>query len=131
MSFRRDFISKPIFSFARSVLPAMSDTEREALEAGDEHDRRRRRVRPDLQLAHQQLAAREATVDGGQVAGTGSAARVEREEGGKDLPRAPFMLLLDGHDPVTEADRSSTTSTSARGPRSGSQARLGSTPFTK
>ena len=35
MSFRRDFISKPIFSWARNVLPAMSDTEREALEAGD------------------------------------------------------------------------------------------------
>ena len=35
MSFRRDFISKPIFSFARNALPAMSDTEREALEAGD------------------------------------------------------------------------------------------------
>ena len=35
MSFRRDFITKPIFSLARGVLPAMSDTEREALEAGD------------------------------------------------------------------------------------------------
>jgi acyl-CoA dehydrogenase len=35
MSFRRDFISKPIFSWARGVLPAMSDTEREAIEAGD------------------------------------------------------------------------------------------------
>ena len=35
MSFRRDFITKPIFSFARGVLPPMSDTEREALEAGD------------------------------------------------------------------------------------------------
>jgi acyl-CoA dehydrogenase len=34
-SFRRDFITKPIFSFARNVLPSMSDTEREALEAGD------------------------------------------------------------------------------------------------
>jgi acyl-CoA dehydrogenase len=34
-SFRRDFITKPIFSFARTVLPSMSDTEREALEAGD------------------------------------------------------------------------------------------------
>src|SRR5712675_1726858 len=34
-AFRRDFITKPIFSWARSVLPAMSDTEREALEAGD------------------------------------------------------------------------------------------------
>src|SRR5215207_4331209 len=28
MSFRRDFISKPIFSWARGVLPAMSDTDR-------------------------------------------------------------------------------------------------------
>ena len=35
MSFRRDFISKPIFALARNVLPPMSDTEREALEAGD------------------------------------------------------------------------------------------------
>jgi acyl-CoA dehydrogenase len=34
-SFRRDIITKPIFSWARNVLPAMSDTEREALEAGD------------------------------------------------------------------------------------------------
>src|SRR4051812_23875027 len=35
MSFRRDFITKPIFNWAHGVLPAMSDTEREALEAGD------------------------------------------------------------------------------------------------
>lgn len=35
MSFRRDFISKPIFAFARGAMPTMSDTEREALEAGD------------------------------------------------------------------------------------------------
>jgi acyl-CoA dehydrogenase len=35
MSFRRDTLTRPIFSFARGVLPAMSDTEREALEAGD------------------------------------------------------------------------------------------------
>ncbi|UPK33833.1 acyl-CoA dehydrogenase [Bradyrhizobium sp. 186] len=35
MSFRRDTITKPIFSWARGVLPAMSGTEREALEAGD------------------------------------------------------------------------------------------------
>lgn len=35
MSFRRDYITKPIFSWARGVLPTMSDTEREALEAGD------------------------------------------------------------------------------------------------
>jgi len=34
-SFRRDFITKPIFSLARRVMPPMSDTEREALEAGD------------------------------------------------------------------------------------------------
>src|SRR3982751_4694287 len=34
-AFRRDIISKPIFSWARGVLPTMSDTEREALEAGD------------------------------------------------------------------------------------------------
>src|SRR3954449_8887730 len=35
MSFRRDSITKPIFSLARRVMPPMSDTEREALEAGD------------------------------------------------------------------------------------------------
>lgn len=35
MSFRRDVISKLIFSWARRVLPSVSDTEREALEAGD------------------------------------------------------------------------------------------------
>jgi acyl-CoA dehydrogenase len=34
-SFRRDFVTRPIFSWARGVLPSMSDTEREALEAGD------------------------------------------------------------------------------------------------
>jgi acyl-CoA dehydrogenase len=34
-AFRRDFVTKPIFSRARTVLPPMSDTEREALEAGD------------------------------------------------------------------------------------------------
>src|SRR5262245_45121459 len=34
-SFRRDYISKPIFALARKAMPAMSDTEREALEAGD------------------------------------------------------------------------------------------------
>jgi acyl-CoA dehydrogenase len=32
---RRDYLSKPIFGWARGVLPTMSDTEREALEAGD------------------------------------------------------------------------------------------------
>ncbi|MDX3967812.1 MAG: acyl-CoA dehydrogenase [Bradyrhizobium sp.] len=35
MSFRRDILTKPIFSWARGVLPTMSNTEREALEAGD------------------------------------------------------------------------------------------------
>ena len=34
-SFRRDWISKPIFGWARHVLPTLSDTEREAIEAGD------------------------------------------------------------------------------------------------
>lgn len=34
-SFRRDVVTKPIFAWARGVLPTMSDTEREALEAGD------------------------------------------------------------------------------------------------
>jgi len=32
---RRDLLTKPIFAWARGVLPSMSDTEREALEAGD------------------------------------------------------------------------------------------------
>src|SRR5436305_13553448 len=35
MGFRRDFISKPIFASRRGAMPVMSDTEREALEAGD------------------------------------------------------------------------------------------------
>src|SRR5665213_2282610 len=35
MSFRRDFITKPIFSWAHGVLPAMSDTERAELEAAE------------------------------------------------------------------------------------------------
>ena len=34
-SFRRDWITKPIFGWARHVLPTLSDTEREAIEAGD------------------------------------------------------------------------------------------------
>src|SRR5229473_1528138 len=34
-SFRRDWISKPIFRWAKHVLPSLSDTEREAIEAGD------------------------------------------------------------------------------------------------
>ncbi len=34
-SFRRDFITQPIVSRARNALPPMSNTEREALEAGD------------------------------------------------------------------------------------------------
>ncbi|RTL51658.1 MAG: acyl-CoA dehydrogenase [Bradyrhizobiaceae bacterium] len=34
-SFRRDVLTKPIFAWAHRVLPSMSDTEREALEAGD------------------------------------------------------------------------------------------------
>ncbi|MDB5627274.1 MAG: fadE, partial [Tardiphaga sp.] len=32
---RRDFLTKPIFGWAKKVMPTMSDTEREALEAGD------------------------------------------------------------------------------------------------
>src|ERR1700684_1070882 len=35
MSFRRDFITQAIFSWAHGVLRAMSDTQREAIEAGD------------------------------------------------------------------------------------------------
>lgn len=34
-SFRRDMITRPIFHWAKGVLPALSDTEREAIEAGD------------------------------------------------------------------------------------------------
>ncbi len=34
-SLRRDLLTRPIFSWARKVMPVMSDTEREALEAGD------------------------------------------------------------------------------------------------
>jgi acyl-CoA dehydrogenase len=34
-SFRRDSLTGPIFAWARKALPTMSDTEREALEAGD------------------------------------------------------------------------------------------------
>jgi acyl-CoA dehydrogenase len=34
-TFRRDYLSKPIFHWARQVLPTLSDTEREAIEAGD------------------------------------------------------------------------------------------------
>jgi acyl-CoA dehydrogenase len=34
-SFRRDWITRPIFRWAQHVLPSLSDTEREAIEAGD------------------------------------------------------------------------------------------------
>jgi acyl-CoA dehydrogenase len=34
-SFRRDWITKPIFGMAQHALPSLSDTEREAIEAGD------------------------------------------------------------------------------------------------
>src|SRR5216683_4412149 len=34
-SFRRDWLSRPIFRWARKVLPSLSETEREAIEAGD------------------------------------------------------------------------------------------------
>jgi acyl-CoA dehydrogenase len=34
-SFRRDWITKPIFGIAQHALPRLSDTEREAIEAGD------------------------------------------------------------------------------------------------
>src|SRR6195952_3975707 len=34
-SFRRDCITKPIFGMAQHALPHLSDTEREAIEAGD------------------------------------------------------------------------------------------------
>ena len=32
---RRDFLSRPIFNWARRALPRLSDTEREAVAAGD------------------------------------------------------------------------------------------------
>jgi acyl-CoA dehydrogenase len=35
MSCRRDYLTKPIFGWAKGVLPSISATEREALEAGD------------------------------------------------------------------------------------------------
>ena len=34
-TFRRDWITKPIFRLAQHALPRLSDTEREAIEAGD------------------------------------------------------------------------------------------------
>ena len=34
-SFRRDWLTKPIFRLAQRALPRLSDTEREAIEAGD------------------------------------------------------------------------------------------------
>ena len=36
MSFRRDYLTRPIFGWAKGVLPGISETEREALEAGDD-----------------------------------------------------------------------------------------------
>ena len=35
VSWRRDILTRPIFHWAKGVLPALSDTEREAIEAGD------------------------------------------------------------------------------------------------
>src|ERR1700761_7704080 len=35
MGFRADYITRPIFAWAKTALPALSDTEREAIEAGD------------------------------------------------------------------------------------------------
>ena len=34
-SWRRDTLTKPIFGWAKKALPTLSDTEREAIEAGD------------------------------------------------------------------------------------------------
>ena len=34
-SFRRERLTRPLFNWAKGALPAISDTEREALEAGD------------------------------------------------------------------------------------------------
>ncbi len=35
MNFRRDYVSRYIFKWAKGVLPGLSNTEREAIEAGD------------------------------------------------------------------------------------------------
>jgi acyl-CoA dehydrogenase len=40
-SFRRDWITKPLFGFARRALPSLSATEREAIEAGEHRPRSR------------------------------------------------------------------------------------------
>ncbi|WP_339770308.1 acyl-CoA dehydrogenase, partial [uncultured Pseudosulfitobacter sp.] len=37
MSFRRDYITKPIFKWAKTALPALSETEAEAISSGDVH----------------------------------------------------------------------------------------------
>ena len=37
MSFRRDYITKPIFKWAKGALPTLSDTESEAINSGDVH----------------------------------------------------------------------------------------------
>lgn len=37
MSFRRDYITKPIFNWAKTALPALSETEAEAISSGDVH----------------------------------------------------------------------------------------------
>ena len=34
-SLRRDLLTRPIFQWAKGAMPALSDTEREAIEAGD------------------------------------------------------------------------------------------------
>ena len=34
-AFRRDYITRPLFGWARKILPRLSATEREAIEAGD------------------------------------------------------------------------------------------------
>lgn len=37
MSFRKDYLTRPIFKWAKGALPALSDTEAEAISAGDVH----------------------------------------------------------------------------------------------
>jgi len=37
MSFRKDYLTRPIFRWAKGALPALSDTESEAISAGDVH----------------------------------------------------------------------------------------------
>jgi len=37
MSFRKNYLTRPIHKWAKGALPALSDTEAEAISAGDVH----------------------------------------------------------------------------------------------